>query len=128
MSNLRYSKSHEWIDIDAENMLVGITEHAQDLLGDMVYVELPDIGREVTIGEEIGVLESVKAASDYYAPVSGTITDVNKDVIADPSLLNTDPYGKGWLIKIKAKSEASLVTELEDLLLEEQYLSEISEE
>jgi glycine cleavage system H protein len=128
MSNLRYSKDHEWLDIELEEMPIGITQHAQDLLGDMVYIELPAIGKEVQVGEEIGVLESVKAASDFYAPVSGVIVDVNKSLIDNPALLNEDPYGAGWLVKIKAHTKEKLTEELAEMLLEDQYLSELSED
>ena len=89
MSDLRYSKSHEWLDIATEDMAMGITEHAQELLGDMVFVELPEIGREVKRGDEIGVLESVKAASDLYAPVSGVVQDVNFAVVENPIVVST---------------------------------------
>ncbi|MDF1758280.1 MAG: glycine cleavage system protein GcvH [Legionellaceae bacterium] len=128
MSNLRYSKNHEWLQTDTDEMSVGITNHAQDLLGDMVYVELPAVGREVSVGEEIGVLESVKAASDFYAPISGVIVDINQAVSEDPSLLNSDPYGAGWLVKIKAQTSEKAFEEINDLLKEDQYLSEVSED
>ncbi|OGV32291.1 MAG: glycine cleavage system protein H [Legionellales bacterium RIFCSPHIGHO2_12_FULL_35_11] len=129
MSNLRYSKSHEWIDVDAaEEMPVGITSHAQDLLGDMVYIELPAIGKDVQMGEELGVLESVKAASDFYSPISGVVVAVNQKVVDDPSILNKDPYGAGWLVKIKAHSKAQLITELNDLFKEDVYLKDFTED
>lgn len=128
MSDLRYSKSHEWLDIAAEDMALGITKHAQELLGDMVFVELPEVGREVRCGDEIGVLESVKAASDIYAPVSGVIQEVNAEVVENPGLLNSDPYGAGWLVKIKAESSEKLQAEVQDLLQEDEYLGELTEE
>lgn len=128
MSDLRYSKSHEWLDVASEDMAMGITEHAQELLGDMVFVELPEVGREVRRGEEIGVLESVKAASDLYAPVSGVVAEVNAAVVENPSLLNSDPYGEGWLVKIKSESREKLQLEVQDLLQKEEYLGELTEE
>ncbi|MDP3706067.1 MAG: glycine cleavage system protein GcvH [Legionellaceae bacterium] len=128
MTNLRFTKSHEWLDTEHDDMTVGITEHAQDLLGDMVYVELPDIGKEVHAGDEIGVLESVKAASDFYAPISGTIVAVNKQVAENPALLNQDPYGTGWLVKIKAKQKEKAFEEINEMLKEDQYLSELTED
>jgi glycine cleavage system H protein len=109
-------------------MPVGITAHAQDLLGDMVYVELPEIGREVVLGEEIGVLESVKAAADLYAPLSGRIVALNEAVVANPSLLNSDPAGEGWLIKIRPLEPKKFVEERNSLLSEAEYLGAISEE
>ncbi len=128
MKNLRYSRSHEWLDIAADDMASGITAHAQDLLGDMVYLELPEIGREVVVGEEIGVLESVKAAADLYAPVSGKIVAVNAEVLANPSLLNADPTGNGWLIKIRPLSQQKFIEERDALLTEAEYLGTIAEE
>jgi len=128
MKNLRYSRSHEWLDIAVDDMAVGITAHARDLLGDMVYVELPEIGREVVVGEEIGVLESVKAAADLYAPISGRIVSINSNVTANPSLLNSDPMGEGWLIKIRPLEHHKFLEERESLLSEEDYLGTISEE
>ena len=130
MSNLRYTKSHEWVcqELEQEDLLVGITEHAQHLLGDMVYVELPAIGREVKAGEEIGVLESVKAASDFYAPISGAIVAVNTTVAENPALLNQDPYGAGWLVKIKPSQHEKAVEEMNELLREDEYLSELTED
>lgn len=128
MKNLRYSRSHEWVDIAVDDMAVGITVHAQDLLGDMVYVELPEVGREVVVGEEIGVLESVKAAADLYAPISGRIVSVNANALANPGLLNSDPQGEGWLIKIRPLEHQKFIEERESLLSEVEYLGTISEE
>jgi glycine cleavage system H protein len=122
--NLKFTATHEWISTDEDNMKIGITEHAQQLLGDMVFVELPRVGDEVNAGEELGVLESVKAASDFYAPIGGTIIEINTMVNENPALLNTDPYGQGWLVKIQAHDCA----EIDDLLDEEQYHNEIAEE
>jgi len=101
-SDLRYTKSHEWVRrLDDGTLEVGITEHAQDLMGDMVYVELPEAGASVEAGKECAVVESVKAASDVYAPVAGEVIAVN-DVLSDaPETVNQDPYGKGWMFRIK---------------------------
>ena len=102
-SDLRYANSHEWIRLEGEIATVGISDHAQEELTDVVFVELPAVGRAVDAGDPTAVVESVKAASDIYAPVSGEIVEVNPDVEADPSLVNTDPYGKGWIFKLKVK-------------------------
>lgn len=122
--NLKFTESHEWISHDQEDMIMGITEHAQQLLGDMVFVDLPHVGDEVHAGDEIGVVESVKAASDFYAPISGVIVAVNQQVNENPALVNSDPYGEGWLVKMKASN----LEELSDLLDAEQYQKEIEED
>lgn len=124
MSDLKFTKTHEWLRADEEEVIIGITDHAQQLLGDMVFVELPEIGDKVDAGAELGVVESVKAASDFYAPVAGVVTAVNEAVIAEPSLVNTDPYHSGWLVKMKPSHHE----ELNSLLNEEQYQHEIAEE
>lgn len=123
--HLKFTKTHEWLDNNnAEEMLMGITEHAQQLLGDMVFVELPQVGDKVSAGDEIGVVESVKAASDFYAPISGVVIAVNQQVNEDPALVNSDPYGAGWLVKIKASNN----NEINSLLDAEQYQKEIAED
>lgn len=124
MTNLKYTRTHEWLQIDKETMIIGITDHAQQLLGDMVFVELPEEGAEVKAGQELGVVESVKAASDFYAPISGKVTAVNLQVSENPALVNTDPYGAGWLVKIKANNP----DDINNLLDESQYQNEIAEE
>lgn len=101
--NLRYNSSHEWVLVDGDTATVGITDHAQEELTDVVFVELPPVGKSVDVGDPTAVVESVKAASDIYAPVSGEVVEVNPAVEADPSLVNTDPYGKGWIFKLKVK-------------------------
>lgn len=118
---LRYTHTHEWLNNDQDDMIIGITEHAQQLLGDMVFVDLPDVGDTVNVGDELGVLESVKAASDFYAPISGVVVAVNQQVNENPALVNSDPYGAGWLVKI----QASDLGELSVLLSAEQYQQEI---
>lgn len=117
---LRFTHTHEWINCDQLEMSVGITAHAQELLGDMVFVDLPEVGREVHAGDEIGVVESVKAASDIYAPISGVIVAVNTAVSNNPALVNNDPYEAGWLIKIKASHPDEATT----LLDADQYRQE----
>jgi glycine cleavage system H protein len=122
--DLKFTKTHEWLQKGSEDMTIGITHHAQELLGDMVFVELPEIGNAVNAGDELGVVESVKAASDFYAPISGTIIAINQLVSNEPSIVNQDPYGAGWLVKIKASNPE----EIHALLDAEQYQSEIQEE
>ena len=122
--NLKFTQTHEWINHEQVEMTVGITDHAQQLLGDMVFVDLPQIGDEVNAGDELGVVESVKAASDFYAPISGVVMAVNEQVNEDPSLVNNDPYGAGWLVKIKARD----LDEINSLLDSEQYEEEIAED
>jgi glycine cleavage system H protein len=106
--NLRYNKSHEWVLLDGDIATVGISDHAQEELTDVVFVELPPIGKTVDIGDPTAVVESVKAASDIYAPISGEVVEVNDAVEADPSLVNSDPYGKGWIFKLQIKDAAQL--------------------
>lgn len=98
-SELLYTKEHEWVLIDGNSAVVGITEHAQRELGDVVFVELPDVGKSFELGEAFGTVESVKAVSEIYAPLSGEITEINNEVVDSPELVNEDPYGKGWLAK-----------------------------
>jgi glycine cleavage system H protein len=99
--NLKYTKDHEWAKIDGKEITVGITDHAQSALGDIVFVELPKIGREVKAGETLGVVESIKAVSDLYAPASGKVIAVNDSVVAEPSLLNREPQTTAWLVKLE---------------------------
>ncbi|GAA5127483.1 glycine cleavage system protein GcvH [Luteolibacter yonseiensis] len=103
-SDLRYAASHEWVRLDGDIATVGISDHAQEELTDVVFVELPALGRAVDAGDPTAVVESVKAASDIYAPLGGEIVEANPDVEADPSLVNSDPYGKGWIFKIQVKN------------------------
>jgi glycine cleavage system H protein len=99
--DLLYSKEHEWVSIDGDSATVGITEYAQNALGDIVYVELPKIGATVEQFGNVGVIESVKAVSDLFTPIGGEVTDVNASVDADPALVNREPLGGGWLFKVK---------------------------
>src|SRR6186997_1017864 len=98
-SDLKYTKNDEWLRIEGNSAIVGITDYAQDQLNDIVYVEFPDVGADIAQGSTFGVVESVKAASDIYMPVGGTITEVNSALEDTPELINSDPYGKGWLAK-----------------------------
>lgn len=107
--DLKYSKEHEWLRKEADgSYTVGITEHAQELLGDMVFVDLPDVGTTVSAGDDCAVAESVKAASDIYAPIGGEIVAVNESLNDSPELVNSAPYGEGWIFKIKANDEAEV--------------------
>ena len=107
-SNLKYTKSHEWVRVEADGTVtVGITDHAQELLGDLVFVELPDVGKELAAEQEAAVVESVKAASDVYAPISGTVTTVNTDVSDSPEAVNQDAYA-AWLFKMKPANIADV--------------------
>ncbi|KDN25674.1 glycine cleavage system protein H [Moraxella bovoculi 237] len=106
-NDLKYVASHEWLKLEDDGIItVGITDHAQDLLGDVVFVELPEVGRTVSADEEIAVVESVKAASDVYAPIAGEIVEINEELIDAPELANEDPYGKAWFFKIKPTNPA----------------------
>ena len=121
---MKFTETHEWINTEETPVIIGITEHAQTLLGDLVFIELPEEGQIVKAGDEIGVVESVKAASDFYAPISGTIVAVNHQLKEDPALVNRDAEGEGWLFKIKANNPS----ELSELLDELQYKNIIHEE
>jgi len=108
-ADLKYTKSHEWVRVEADGTLtVGITDHAQDLMGDMVYVDAPEAGRKLEATKECAVVESVKAASDVYAPVSGEVTESNSALADSPDTLNKDPYGEGWIFKMKAANKADV--------------------
>ncbi len=124
-SELRYASTHEWVRPEGDGVFtVGISEHAQDLLGDMVFVELPDVGDQVSAGDDIAVAESVKAASDVYAPISGEIVEVNESLEDSPEQVNADPYGDGWMFKIKADDPS----EVDALLDAEGYENSIEED
>jgi len=119
---LRYAKSHEWVRVTGDTATVGITDHAQHELTDIVFVELPSVGRSVKAGESCAVVESVKTASDIYSPVSGTVSEVNPAVVNDPALVNTAPYGDGWFYKLKLASPAETAA----LLSPADYATQIS--
>lgn len=124
-SDLRYMSSHEWVRVDADGTaFVGITDHAQNAMGDLVYVELPEVGDTLAAGDEVGVVESVKAASDIYSPVSGEIIAINEALNDNPEQVNSDPFGDGWLYRIKLSDPG----ELEDLMSAEEYAEQLEEE
>lgn len=121
--DLKYAKTHEWVRLSGDTAVVGITDHAQHELTDVVFVELPTMGRQVKAGEACAVVESVKTASDIYSPVSGDIVAVNKAVEDNPALVNTEPYGGGWFYKIKLSDPS----ELNNLLSPESYTAQIGQ-
>lgn len=122
-ADLKYVSSHEWLRLEADGSItVGITQHAQELLGDIVFVELPEVGANLAAEEQAGVVESVKAASDVYAPIAGEILAINEDLVASPETANSDPYGAGWFFKIKPSNAA----DWDSLLTAEQYAAEIA--
>ena len=122
-SDLRYARTHEWVRVSGDNATVGITDHAQHELTDVVFVELPAVGRQVKAGEACAVVESVKTASDIYSPVSGQIVEVNQAAVDNPALVNSEPYGSGWFYKIKLSNPA----ELNNLLSPEAYAAQIGQ-
>lgn len=122
-SDRLYTNSHEWIESDGETVTVGITDHAQESLGDLVFVELPEPGETLTTGDACAVVESVKAASDIYAPVDGDVTAVNDQLAEAPELINDDPYGDGWLMKIRLTDASAL-----DYLLDDDAYQEVIDE
>jgi len=124
MSVLRFTRDHEWIRFDGELAVVGVTDYAQSQLGDVVYVELPEIGRRVEKGKGAAVVESVKAASEVYAPASGEVAEVNEALAADPAKVNADPMGEGWFLKLRLTD----LKELEGLLDEAAYQQFIEQE
>ena len=122
--DLRYTKEHEWIKVEGGKGIIGITDFAQDQLGDVVFVEPPQAGSQLTQGQTMGVVESVKTVSDLYAPVSGAVSSANKELEAQPELVNQDPYGKGWLVEL----DISDTGELDALMSAEKYAEFIREE
>ncbi|MCG2624955.1 glycine cleavage system protein GcvH [Arthrobacter sp. I2-34] len=111
VADLKYSAEHEWVAADASGpSVVGVSAVAADALGDVVYVDLPEVGSSVTAGETCGEIESTKSVSDLYSPVTGEVTEVNDEVVADPALINNDPYGAGWLFKVNVESEGPLLS------------------
>ena len=120
-TDTRYTRDHEWIRLDGDIATVGITDHAQEALGDVVFVELPEIGRDVAADEACAVVESVKAASDVYAPLTGKVVETNQTIIDDPSLVNTDAEGEGWFFRIEI-DDTDAVDALMDSASYEEYL------
>lgn len=124
IKGLYYSEEHEWVKVNGSVATIGITDYAQDALGDIVFVELPNVDDEFTQMDEIGVLESVKTVSNIYIPVSGRIVEVNESVIEDPALVNSSPFDEGWLVKVEMYEKA----ELDDLNSAEDYEESLGEE
>jgi glycine cleavage system H protein len=108
MSETRFAESHEWVRLDGDVAVVGISDHAQSALGDVVFVDLPEVGREVTAGEAVAVVESVKAASDIYAPISGTVAAVNEALVDNPALVNSGAMGEGWFFTVTPKDTSEI--------------------
>lgn len=124
-AELKYVSSHEWIRDEGDGVVtVGITDHAQELLGDVVFVDAPEVDSEVDVGDEIAVVESVKAASDIYAPLAGTILEVNEELEDSPEHINSDPYGDGWMFKMKLVD----ADDMDGLLSADEYADEIAED
>ena len=121
-SDLKYTKSHEWVRVSGDTATVGITDHAQHELTDIVFVELPNVGKNVKRGDDCAVVESAKTASNIYSPVSGEILETNKSIVDDPASVNSEPYGSGWFFKIKLSNPA----ELKSLLSPAKYKAQIS--
>ena len=120
---LKYSKTHEWVREDEDVITIGITDHAQCMLGDLVYVELPEPELTLEEGQECAVVESVKAAADVYSPISGEVVEINEALLENPQLVNEDPYGKGWLFRIRPFEK-----KLKDLLTADQYTKQVASE
>ena len=123
-SELKFLPSHEWVAVDGDVATVGVSDHAQELLGDLVFVELPEVESAISAGDSVGVIESVKAASDTYAPISGEIVEVNSELEDSPERINDDPYGDGWMYKVKMEDAG----ELDNLLDAASYTDSIAED
>jgi len=122
-SELKYTKSHEWLRVEEDGLItVGISDHAQELLGDLVFVELPEAGTEFVTGDECCVVESVKAASDVYMPISGEIVEINEALADEPEIINSSPYDSGWLFKVQPSAD-----EMDDLMDADAYQAEIED-
>ncbi|MDF2536175.1 MAG: gcvH [Bacillales bacterium] len=121
---LRYSEDHEWVKVDGEKCFIGITDHAQHELGDIVFVELPEVGDEIKAGEPFGSVESTKAVSELFAPISGKVVEINEDLMDNPNYANESPYEKAWMIAV----EADDLSEIDGLMDADQYTAMISEE
>jgi glycine cleavage system H protein len=126
-NDYRYTKEHEWVRLEGGTATIGITDYAQHALGDVVYVELPNVGAKLTAGKSFGTVESVKAVSEIYAPVSGEVAEINASLAGAPELVNTDPHGKAWLIKVKG-ADASQIASLMDSAAYQTYVAEQEKE
>ncbi len=123
-SELRYLSSHEWVSVEDGVATIGITDHAQDAMGDLVFVETPEVGTELAAGDEAGVVESVKAASDIYTPVSGEVIEANEKLADEPEVVNSSPYGDGWMFKVRISDDS----ELNNMLTADEYQAQIEDE
>ena len=123
-SELRYLSSHEWVSVEDGVATIGITDHAQDAMGDLVFVETPEVGTELAAGDEAGVVESVKAASDIYTPVSGEVIEANEKLADEPEVVNSSPYGDGWMFKVRISDDSELTT----MLTADEYQAQIEDE
>ena len=121
-TDLKYASSHEWVNVEGDTAIIGISDHAQDELTELVFIELPDIGRELAAGDPCAVVESVKTASDIYAPVSGQVIETNDALDTEPGTVNEDPYGDGWFFKIRLANPE----ELDDLLSPDDYAEQVN--
>lgn len=115
--DLKYTKEHEWVKVDGVTAIIGITDHAQSELGDIIFVEFPDIDQEIEKDEPFGTIEAVKTVADLFAPISGKVTEINEDLEDSPESVNSDPYGEGWIVKVSIDNAG----ELEELMTPEQY-------
>lgn len=122
-SDLKYTEEHEWLRVDGDTVEIGITDYAQGELGDIVFVELPSVGDQIERGESFGTIEAVKAVSDLYAPITGKVTEINESLEDDPTVINRDPYGDGWMIKV----EISDSSEIEKLLTADAYKNTVED-
>jgi glycine cleavage system H protein len=122
--NLRYTASHEWVRVDGETGTIGITDHAQKELGEIVYLELPEVGHVFNAEDEFGTVESVKAVSELFTPVSGEVVEINKSAVGEPGIVNDDPYGDGWLIKVKLSTDEDVAR----LMTADAYAKYVAEE
>ena len=121
-TDLKYASSHEWVNVEGDTAIIGISDHAQDELTELVFIELPEIGRELAAGDPCAVVESVKTASDIYAPVSGQVIEINDALDTDPGTVNEDPYGDGWFFKVRLSNPE----EINDLLSDEEYAEQVN--
>jgi len=123
MSEKKYSKDHEWIEVDGDNAIIGITDHAQESLGDIVFVDLPEINKVVKAGDEVSIIESVKAASDIYSPIDGEIIEINQNLTDDAALINQSAEASGWIFKLKISNQSQL-NDLMTLFQYEEFLKQ----
>lgn len=121
-TDLKYASSHEWVRVEGDTAVIGISDHAQQELTDLAFIELPEVGADLSVGDACGVIESVKTASDLYAPVSGEVTEINDALESEPGTVNEDPYGDGWFYRIRLSN----ADEIEDLLSPEDYAEQVN--